>query len=116
MNHAFFSNIDWQKLREKKPTGNYLAQPPRTTIEEYQKAFPYSDLSKEEINDIYNADDDEYDTEEDNGQKNYYGPVNGWEFICPNEINKTKHLGYKTYTLPLDDPEFEIQKNNRPKT
>ena len=23
MDHAFFANIDWQKLRDKKPTGNY---------------------------------------------------------------------------------------------
>jgi len=69
MDHVFFENIDWQKLKNKQPTGNFVPKKPRSTIEDYQKAFPYSDLSNEEIGNIYYGDGDEYGSEEDDGDE-----------------------------------------------
>ena len=81
MAHPFFHDIDWTSLRDRRPTGNYIPEAPRSTIDDYQKAFPYSDLDDEEIEYIYHGDADEEDSENaDEPSDRYYGPVQSWEY------------------------------------
>lgn len=47
MKHPFFNDIDWHALLKKENTGSFWPAPPRHTIEDYQEAFPESELTPE---------------------------------------------------------------------
>lgn len=87
MDHPFFVNIDWNLLRQKKPTGNFWPDKPKCTIEDYQIAFPTTELNDEEIDQIYNGDEYEDDSEENP----FFGHVQDWEFDADVITGKNKN-------------------------
>lgn len=61
MSHKFFHNIDWEALIQKRNHGQfaYWPKPPKYTIDDYQEAFQQTQLTDEQIYQIYYGDDEE---------------------------------------------------------
>lgn len=65
MRHPFFEGIDWQALynREYHDTVGYWPVPPKYTVDDYQEAFPDSQLSSSQIAKLYSGEDTDEEIE-----------------------------------------------------
>jgi len=95
MSHPFFANIDWQSLIDKRPTGNYVAQPPKYSIDDYLQVLTSSEFTDEEIDDIFNgidysSSDEEEDVSSNEEEHSYHKKVK----------EEKKHESYVYTTVP----------------
>ena len=67
MRHPFFEGIDWHALynREYFQSAGYWPEPPKYTIEDYQDAFPDSQLSNQQISKLYSGEDTDEEIEQE---------------------------------------------------
>ena len=74
MKHAFFSDIDWDLVKAKKPTGKYKPEKPKYTMQDYLDVIKDTEFTQKEIANIFNGDE----SEESKGSK--YVNVDQWEY------------------------------------
>ena len=82
MNHPFFLSINWEDLIAKKMTGNFVPDPPRYSIKDFEDEFTETEFTQMEINELYHG------KFVDPTKEKKYQRISGWEYRRPEEEAK----------------------------